>query len=208
MPCGKIARIVPTLTETDLGAQGLSVNSHLDTMEVAELLVAHLDLFLREASREPVLDLACGDGQNGVFLAERGLDVICCDISVEALARARELAGRRGVTVSLWEVDLERPGINPFREDVYSAILVFRYLHRPLFPCIRKALRPGGLLVYETFTVEQAAFGRPRNPDHLLHPGELRQAFADWEILHSFEGLKENPRRAVAQLVCRKSAPG
>jgi tellurite methyltransferase len=177
-------------------------------MEVAELLVAHLDLFLRQGSRGPVLDLACGDGQNGVFLAGRGLDVICCDISVEALERAGELAGRHGVTVSLWEVDLERPGINPLREDVYGAILVFRYLHRPLFPCIRKALRPGGLLVYETFTVEQAAFGRPRNPDHLLHQGELGQAFADWEIVHSFEGLKENPRRAVAQLVCRKPAPG
>jgi SAM-dependent methyltransferase len=177
-------------------------------MEVADLLMAHVELFVEAASSGPVLDLACGDGHNGVFLAERGLEVICGDISREALERAGELAGRRGVTVSLWEVDLERPGINPLREDVYGAILVFRYLHRPLFPCIRKALRPGGLLVYETFTVEQAAFGRPRNPDHLLHPGELRQAFADWEILHSFEGLKENPRRAVAQLVCRKQAPG
>jgi SAM-dependent methyltransferase len=184
------------------------VNSPLDTTEVAELLIAHLDLLVEEALPGPVLDLACGDGHNGVFLAERGLDVICCDISREALERAGELAGRRGVTVSLWEVDLERPGINPLREDFYGAILVFRYLHRPLFPSMRKALRPGGLLVYETFTVEQAAFGRPRNPDHLLHPGELQQTFADWEVLHSFEGLKENPLRAVAQLVCRKPAPG
>ena len=207
MPCGKIALIVATLTETHLGAQGLSVHSHSETIEVAELLVAYLDLLLEEALRGPVLDLACGEGHNGVFLAERGLDVTCCDISRDALERAGELAGGRGVTVSLWEVDLERPGINPLREDAYGAILVFRYLHRPLFPCIRKALRPGGLLVYETFTVEQAAFGRPRNPDHLLHPGELRQVFADWEILHSFEGLKENPLRAVAQLVCRKPAP-
>jgi len=184
------------------------VHSHSETTEVAELLVAYLDLFLKEALRGPVLDLACGDGHNGVFLAERGLEVICCDISPEALERARELAGRRGVTVSLWEVDLERSGINPLREDVYGAILVFRYLHRPLFPCIRKALRPGGLLVYETFTEEQAGFGQPRNPDHLLHPGELGRAFADWEIVHSFEGLRENPLRAVAQLVCRKPAPG
>jgi len=207
LPCGKIALIVATLTETHLGAQGLSVHSHSETIEVAEFLVAYLDLLLEEALRGPVLDLACGEGHNGVFLAERGLDVTCCDISRDALERAGELAGGRGVTVSLWEVDLERPGINPLREDAYGAILVFRYLHRPLFPCIRKALRPGGLLVYETFTVEQAAFGRPRNPDHLLHPGELRQAFADWKIVHSFEGVKENPLRAVAQLVCRKPAP-
>jgi len=177
-------------------------------MEVSELLSAHLDLLVEGALPGPVLDLACGDGYNGVLLAERGLHVICCDISREALERAGELAGRRGIAISLWEMDLERPGTNPLREDFYGAILVFRYLHRPLFPCIRKGLRPGGLLVYETFTVEQAAFGRPRNPDHLLHPGGLQQAFADWEILHSFEGLKENPLRAVAQLVCRKPAPG
>ena len=182
------------------------MSSQSDTMEVAELLVAYLELFVEAASLGPVLDLACGEGHNGIFLAERGLDVICCDISRAALERAGDLAGRRGVTVSLWEVDLERPGINPLRENVYGAVLVFRYLHRPLFPCIRKALRPGGLLVYETFTAEQARLGRPRNPDHLLHPGDLQQAFADWEILHSFEGLKENPPRAVAQLVCRKPA--
>jgi tellurite methyltransferase len=186
----------------------LSVTSHSETVEVAELLIAHLDLFMGGRLPGSVLDLACGDGHNGVFLAARGLEVTCCDISRDALERARELAGRRGVTVCLREVDLERPGINPLGEDVYGAILVFRYLHRPLFPCIRKALRPGGLVVYETFTVDQAAFGRPQNPDHLLHPGELRRAFADWEILHSFEGLMERPVRAVAQLVCRKPPPG
>jgi SAM-dependent methyltransferase len=175
-------------------------------MEVAELLVAHLELFAEQALPGPVLDLACGDGHNGIFLAERGLEVICCDISPEALKRARELAAGRGVSLSLWEVDLERAVTNPLPEDSYGAILVFRYLHRPLFPCIRKALRPGGLLLYETFTAEQVRFGRPRNPDHLLRPGELHQAFADWEISHLFEGVKENPLRAVAQLVCRKPA--
>jgi tellurite methyltransferase len=186
----------------------LSGSPHSETGEVAELLAAHLDLFMDGALPGPVLDLACGDGHNGVFLAERGLDVTCCDISRDALERARALAGRRGVMVSLREADLERPGINPLGEGVYGAILVFHYLHRPLFPCIRKSLRPRGILVYETFTVEQAAFGLPRNPDHLLQPGELRQAFADWEIIHSFEGFKENPIRAVAQLVCRKPPPG
>lgn len=172
----------------------------------AELLLDCLGLFAEGALRGPVLDLACGDGHNGILLAERGLEVISCDISTEALARARALAAEHGVRVSLWQVDLERPRINPLPEDRYGAILVFRYLHRPLFPCIRKGLRAGGLLVYETFTAEQTQYGRPRDPDHLLRPGELHQAFADWEVFHSFEGVKENPRRAVAQLVCRKPA--
>jgi tellurite methyltransferase len=181
-----------------------SVNSPLETMETADLLLECLGLFAEGTLPGPVLDLACGDGHNGIFLAERRLEVICCDVSIQALDRARALAAERGVTVSLWQVDFERPGINPLPEECYGAILVFRYLHRPLFPCIRKALRAGGLLVYETFTLEQTRYGRPRNPDHLLRPGELHQAFVDWEILHSFEGVKENPRRAAAQLVCRK----
>ncbi len=62
--------------------------------------------------------------------------------------------------------------------------------------------------MYETFTVEQPRFGKPRNPDFLLNPGELLQLFKDWELIHSFEGIKENPRRAVAQLLCRKPGTG
>jgi hypothetical protein len=61
-----------------------------------------------------------------------------------------------------------------------------------------------GLLIYETFTAEQPRFGKPRNPDYLLQSGELGHMFADWEVIHSFEGIKENPTRAVAQLVARK----
>jgi SAM-dependent methyltransferase len=134
------------------------------------------------------------------------LPVICCDISGEALAHTRSLALQYGVTVRLWQVDLEREGHNPLEEDSYGGILVFRYLHRPLMPCIKKALKAGGVLLYETFTLGQRQFGKPRNPDFLLKPGELHQYFGDWEIIHYFEGIKENPLRAIAQLVCRKPA--
>jgi len=72
--------------------------------------------------------------------------------------------------VTIWKVDLERPARTRSRGE-YSVILVFRYLHRPLMPCIRKALRTGGFLVYSTYTVDQAQFGKPRNPDFLLKPG-------------------------------------
>jgi hypothetical protein len=101
-------------------------------------------------------------------------------------------------------VDLEQEGDNPLPMDTYGGILVFRYLHRPLIPCIKKSLRVGGLLVYETFTVAQTRFGKPRNPDFLLNPGELLEMFEDWEVVYCFEGVKEDPTRAVAQLVCRK----
>jgi len=168
------------------------------------LLLEHLHLFRPEAVPGPVLDLACGEGQNGLFLAARGFPVMLWDISPEALKKAGAAADAMGLAPDLKRVDLEQEGVNPLSQDAYGAILVFRYLHRPLIPCIRKGLMQGGLLFYETFTIAQPPFGKPRNPDFLLQPGELFQWFRDWEVIHQFEGILENPKRAVAQIVCRK----
>jgi hypothetical protein len=88
--------------------------------------------------------------------------------------------------------------------DYYRAILVFRYLHRPLLPCLKKGIRKGGILIYETFTIDQPRYGRPYNPDYLLKHGELAGEFKDWHILHYYEGIIESPQRAMAQIVCRK----
>lgn len=151
----------------------------------------------------PVLDLACGSGQNGLYLAGLGLPVVLADRSAEALKAARESARERGLAVTFWQVDLEA-GLDPLEREHYRAILVFRYLHRPLIPSIRRAVRSGGVLIYETFTSGQPAYGHPHNPDYLLQPGELAGWFADWQVIHYFEGLLEEPRRAVAQIVCRK----
>jgi SAM-dependent methyltransferase len=168
------------------------------------LVASFSDLILAERPEGPVLDLASGDGHNGLFLAAKGLPVTLADRSEEALQKAKETADGIQTKVTIWKVDLEKPGENPLTEEAYSAILVFRYLHRPLMPCIKKALRTGGFLVYSTYTLEQAQFGKPRNPDFLLKPGELMDWFKDWKVLHHFEGIQENPRRAVAEIVCRK----
>jgi tellurite methyltransferase len=151
----------------------------------------------------PVLDLACGDGHNGLYLAERGLSVILADLSRKALEEAKQKAQAKGLFVRLWEVDLERGG-NPLEEDAYRAVLVFRYLHRPLFPFIKKGIRKGGILIYETYTDEKIGEGPPRNPDHLLHPGELAAWFKDWRIIHYAEGIGDDPGRTTARLVCEK----
>jgi SAM-dependent methyltransferase len=126
------------------------------------------------------------------------------DNSEDALARARGLAEEWGVSAEFVRVDLEQEGVNPLPPDTFGAILVFRYLHRPLVPCIKKGLKEGGLLFYETFTIDQPPFGKPRNPDFLLESGELPGWFQDWEVIHSFEGILDRPKRAVAQIVCRK----
>jgi len=151
----------------------------------------------------PVLDLACGKGQNGLFLAELGLAVILADRSPNALEEAVKSAEGKDLNVKFWVVDLE-DGLNPLAEDHYRAILVFRYLHRPLIPYLRKGIKKGGILIYETFTIEQARYGPPHNPDHLLKPGELFDWFKDWQVIHYSEGILEDPQRAAAQIVCRK----
>ena len=168
------------------------------------LVQAFSDLIIAERPEGPVLDLASGDGHNGLFLAANGLPVILADRSDDALSKAEETAVGLQGKVTIWKVDLERAGENPLEEQEYSVILVFRYLHRPLMPCIRKALRTGGFLVYHTYTLDQAQFGKPRNPEFLLKPGELMGWFKDWNVLHHFEGIQENPRRAIAEIVCRK----
>jgi tellurite methyltransferase len=168
------------------------------------LLRDHLSLFTDGLKDLPLLDLACGDGHNGLFLASRGFSVILADLSEDSLKQAEASASRLGVTVALRQIDLEKQDNNLFANDLFSAMLVFRYLHRPLIPNIRNSLRKGGLLMYETFTTEQTQFGRPKNPEHLLKPGELSSWFQDWEIIHTFEGIKKKPRKAVAQIICRK----
>ncbi len=172
--------------------------------EPDSLLRDHLSLFTDDLKDLPLIDLACGDGHNGLFLASKGFSLILADLSEEALKQAGDTAASLDITVTLRHVDLEQEDNNPFENDIFSAVLVFRYLHRPLIPFIRKSLRKGGLLVYETFTTEQTQFGRPKNPEHLLKPGELLSWFQDWEIIHSFEGVKETPKKAVAQIICRK----
>lgn len=168
------------------------------------LLLDHCDLLIKGAQRGPVLDLACGDGHNGLFAAEKGFSVVLADISESALKSAELGAEMIQREVTLWHVDLERGDDNPLSPETYGVILVFRYLHRPLMPCIKKALLQGGALFYETFTTEQPRFGRPKNPNHLLRPGELLDWFKDWKVIHTFEGILEKPKRAIAQIVCVK----
>ncbi len=180
------------------------MNSPRYPLKPAQLLTDHADVFNKSSMNGPILDLSCGDGHNGIFLASRGLPVICCDISNEALTRAKKLAEENGVNIKFWQLDLEGGEINPLPKESFGGILVFRYLHRPLIPCIKKSLKQGGILIYETFTLEQPKFGRPHNPNFLLKKGELFGWFKDWEIIHHFEGTKENPTRALAQIVCRR----
>jgi SAM-dependent methyltransferase len=175
-------------------------------LEPADLLRDYWHCFESAAPAGPILDLACGDGHNGIFLAERGFSVICCDVSPAALDRVRQTAERYGVEIEISHRDLEAAGPDPLPVDFYRGIVVFRYLHRPLIPSLKKSLKAQGVLIYETYTIEQPKFGKPRNPDYLLKPGELISWFRGWHIIHYFEGVRHSPNRAVEQIVCQKPA--
>jgi SAM-dependent methyltransferase len=179
----------------------------------ASILVSQYLEELRTAARiAPVLDLACGTGRNGLFLVENDIPVVFADIRQDALDQVRESLDQKPPAAQqgseLWRVDFEESGSKALGAKSYGAILVFRYLHRPLMAAIERAVIPGGLIIYETFTVEQPKFGRPTNPDFLLEPGELPRHFPGWNILHEFEGEAHNINtgntQAIAQMVARK----
>ena len=151
----------------------------------AAWLIDNTDLWPR---RGRVLDVACGRGRNALALAAAGLDVHAIDRNEEAIAELRDLAARSSLSIDAQVLDLETdpPALLP--ASAYDAIVVFNYLHRPLMPMLRAALKPGGCLFYETFTVRQAERGHPRNPSFLLRDGELLELVAPFAILRSREG--------------------
>ncbi len=177
---------------------------------------ALLEQVLPMLPRGRALDLATGAGRNAVFLATKGWRVVGIDSSYAALAHAEVLAQERGVEANritslgqvflarlpvLWllEADLEQFELPAAQ---FELVICFNYLQRSLFPAIERALRPGSMLVYETFTLEQLAFLHgPHNPEYLLWPGELRGAFPGLQTLFYREFCAG---KGMASLVARK----
>ena len=119
-----------------------------------------------------------------------------------AVAALGEAAGRLGLDLRADVLDLEAAEAD-LGTSVADVVLVFRYLHRPLFPALVRALRTGGVLVYETFTVDQAAHGRPRDRRFLLGRGELPALVAPLEVVRQREGEFEGKMLAGVVAVKR-----
>jgi tellurite methyltransferase len=142
------------------------------------------------------LDLACGLGQNSIWLASLGYQVTGIDVSGVALSaavsRARKVdVADRPVFV---QMDLDQWSLPT---NMFDLICVFRFLKRRLFPEIRTGLRPGGLLFYSTRHIGLLNRQPDANQDFLLQPNELITVFSDWEIVH-YEEDREN-----AQIIAR-----
>ena len=149
------------------------------------------------------LDVACGRGRHAVWLARQGFATTAIDRDPVAIAALDERARREQLPITAIAHDLES-GAAALGDAVYDVIVVVHYLHRPLFPALIAALRPGGVLVYETFTVAQAVRGRPTNPAFLLEPGELPRLVAPLHVLAAREGDYDG--RMVSSVVALRQA--
>ena len=157
---------------------------------------------LNRLEKSEVLDLACGSGRNGLWFVDKGHNVTFIDKSRASLSQRLEQH-------HYLEWDLEDGSAPSLPEEKYDVVLVFNYLHRPLFPQVANCIKPGGLLIYETFIEKQAEIGRPKNPKFLLKTDELKNQFEKWTQVHYFEGTvasASNPANYSykAQLIARK----
>ncbi len=125
------------------------------------------------------LDIAMGEGRNGVYLATQGFEVVGLDISPKGLAKAHQLAEQNNVKIETRVVDLEN---HRLEKNAYDLILLMYYMQRDLWPQIKEALKPGGMAVIETYNIDHLKHAR-FNPKWLLQPNELVNAFKDMKII-------------------------
>jgi len=175
----------------------------------AAWLVEHRRLLEGLPAGGRALDVACGDGRNARYLAELGFTVDALDISDVVVERLAVAAVTMNLRVRPRAADLE--GELGLPADEYAVIVNFNYLQRGIFDQLAGALRPGGLLVFETFARPHIdELGHDFPADFVLGDNELLRAFGGLHVRHYFEGVAErsgNPR-GVASLVAERRASG
>ena len=173
------------------------INEHEENSQPSQFLVENIRLL----SQGKALDIAMGAGRNTVFLAKNGFEVEGVDISEEAIRNAQQTARENKVTIQAKAADLE----NDYRIEInnYNVIICFNYLQRSLISHIKAGLKTGGMIVYETYTIDQPRFGKPHNPNFLLKYNELLDMFRDFRCLRYREGIFDN-RKAIASLLAEK----
>ncbi len=151
------------------------------------------------------LDIAAGEGRNSVFLAKKGYQVDAVDISEVGLKKAERLAKEMGVRINTVLADLDHYKIE---KGKYDLIANFYFLERSLIPKIKKGLKRGGMVIFETYILEQRELGTggPKHPRYFLKHNELLDLFRDFRILFYREGIfnEGGRKKAVASLIAEK----
>lgn len=173
----------------------------LPPRELGEWLPHH---FALPATGAPALDLAAGRGRVSHYLRAEGFTVTAVDRDLSALQTLAAGRSAEGGGVELMPLDLELPaGIAALESSGrFALICAVNYLYRPLLPALVRCLAPGGLLFYSTFVADPRATTGPRNPDHLLQPGELAAAFPGTRLLEYRERREGTVTRA--SVLCKE----
>lgn len=168
-------------------------------MSPSPFIVEWTERIARERGKnQRALDVAMGRGRHAVRLARAGFRTFGVDVRLDAVREAIAAGEREGVRVHGWCADLTQ---HPLPRGRFDLVVVSRFLQRDLFPDLRSAVAPGGVMIYETFTTRQRALGRPpTSPDHLLEPGELRRRFDGFDVVCYEEVMAPD---AVARIVAR-----
>jgi len=149
-----------------------------------------------------VLDIAMGEGRNSLFLASKGFEVDGFEKDPRAIDACQHLALKKNLRVKTQQVDLETATLPSNR---YEVVICFFYLQRSLFPQMKSALKKGGVVVYETFLIDQhIRHGTPKHKEYCFEPNELLDLFEDFRILFYREGFP-NEQPICASLVAQKS---
>lgn len=185
--------------------QKFSDGSHT-SLEPDPFLVSAYEEFLSGQPAGAALDVAGGAGRHSIWLAQRGWRTSLLDISDVGVGLAERNASRAlGPVRKEFLIHAEVADLNQTKNlgaEQYDLVLVFFYLQRELFPALISALKPGGFLVYKTYTTDQQRFsGGPSHPMFLLQPNELLQAFQSLRVLHYHETVQN---KGVAELVAQK----
>lgn len=163
----------------------------------AKLLVDFVGLL----PKGKALDIAMGEGRNALSLASHGFDVEGLDKNEEAVKTCLASAKDRGLRLIVRTVDLEKYQLH---QTHYDLIICFYYLQRSLIPQIRGALKPGGMVVYETFLIDNhLQFGHPKHREYCFEHNELLNSFRDFRVIFYHEGMVEG-RTFAAQIVAQK----
>ena len=164
-----------------------------------------LKKYIHLLPRGKALDIATGEGRNAVFLAQNGFEVDAVDISEKGLRKARKLARLKGVEIDTFLVDLDQYQIE---KDRYDLIANFYFLKRRLIPRIKKGLKKGGRVIFETYTLEHRTLGAggPKQAKYFLKPNELLRLFRGFRTLFYREGIfrEAGRKKAVASLLAEK----
>ena len=150
---------------------------------------------LTRIPRGIVLDIAAGRGRNALPLARAGNSVVAVDYSVEAMRLLAATA--REARLAIWPIVANLDSFH-LKDESFDAIVNINFLDRALFPNFVRALRPGGVLIADTFLVDQAAIGHPRDPRFLLAHGELRTLAGGLEVEEYREGPVTYPNGELA----------